>query len=110
MRKDGALFHLSKPKRCYSCKEMYRKVHHHYHSMCLDCGNFNFNKRTEEKFNLTGKVAIVTGGRIKIGYLATLLLLKNGCTVHVTSRFPKDALERYKRETDYSSFKVKNKI
>ncbi|KAL4481320.1 hypothetical protein ABPG73_016333 [Tetrahymena malaccensis] len=105
LRKDGSLFHLNKPKRCYVCRQQYRKVHPHYHSMCLDCGNFNYNKRTEQKYDLVGKVAIVTGGRIKIGYLTTLLLLRSNCTVHVTTRFPKDALERYKKEADYDSFK-----
>ncbi|KAL4498493.1 hypothetical protein ABPG72_019611 [Tetrahymena utriculariae] len=105
LRKDGSLFHLNKPKKCYMCRQQYRKVHPHYHSMCLDCGNFSYNKRTEQKYNLTGKVAIVTGGRIKIGFLSTLLLLRNNCIVHVTTRFPKDALERYKKEEDYDSFK-----
>lgn len=64
--------------------------------MCLDCGNFNEARRNAKKPDLTGKIAIVTGGRIKIGYLTTLLLLRSGCEVHVTSRFPKDALQRYK--------------
>ncbi|EAR97424.1 oxidoreductase, short chain dehydrogenase/reductase family protein, putative (macronuclear) [Tetrahymena thermophila SB210] len=105
LRKDGSLFHLNKPKKCYVCRQLYRKVHPHYHSMCLDCGNFNYNKRIEQKYDLTGKVAIITGGRIKIGYLTSLLLLRNNCVVHVTTRFPKDALERYKKETDYDSFK-----
>jgi NAD(P)-dependent dehydrogenase (short-subunit alcohol dehydrogenase family) len=64
--------------------------------MCQDCGNFNYLKRTENKLNLNQKVAIVTGGRVKIGFHIGLILLRNGCEVHITSRFVKDALFRYK--------------
>lgn len=96
VRKDGALFHLSRAKRCYVCKQQYNKVHKFYHSMCLDCGDYNFAKRECTKPDLLGKIAIITGGRIKIGYLSSLLLLRSRCEVHVTSRFPKDALNRYK--------------
>ena len=32
-------------------------------------------------------------------------MLKNGATVYVTTRFPKNALERYKKEKDYSEWK-----
>lgn len=74
--------------------------------MCLECGNFNEAKRNAKKPNLTGKIALVTGGRIKIGFIVSLLLLRSGCEVHVTTRFPKDSLERYKKEADYESFKV----
>jgi len=78
-RKDGAIFHLSKPKRCYCCRELSHKVHHFYHAMCLACGDFNLAKREAPLPDLSNKVAVVTGGRIKIGYLVSLLLLRSGC-------------------------------
>jgi NAD(P)-dependent dehydrogenase (short-subunit alcohol dehydrogenase family) len=45
--------------------------------------------------NLRGKIAICTGGRIKIGYYIALLLLRNGAHTIVTSRFPKDAAIKF---------------
>lgn len=55
--------------------------------------------------DLTGKVALVTGGRIKIGYEACLILLRAGATVIVTTRFPRDAAARYSREDDFDAWK-----
>ena len=55
--------------------------------------------------NLTGKVAVVTGGRTKIGFETALLLLRFGAQVVVTTRFPADAEERFRGEADYGSFK-----
>lgn len=53
-----------------------------------------FNKRSQTA-NLTGKVALVTGGRIKIGFEIALQLLRAGARVIVTTRFPRDAAMRY---------------
>ncbi len=44
--------------------------------------------------DLTGRVAIVTGARVKIGYQAAILLLRAGARVIVTTRFPHDAAAR----------------
>jgi NAD(P)-dependent dehydrogenase (short-subunit alcohol dehydrogenase family) len=44
---------------------------------------------------LTGKVALVTGARIKIGMEIALILLRNGARVIVTTRFPKNAAQNY---------------
>ena len=55
--------------------------------------------------NLAGKVAVVTGGRTKIGFETALLLLRFGAQVVVTTRFPADAEERFRGEADYGSFK-----
>lgn len=92
---------------CYSCKvglwrdDMRHKV---YTNMCWMCGNINFSKRDFKK-NLSDKIAIVTGGRVKIGYETAIRLLKNGCKVIVTSRFVDDCLERYEKDPDFSKFK-----
>ena len=40
---------------------------------------------------------LITGGRIKIGHEAALRLLRNGATVHVTTRFPVDCAKRFVR-------------
>jgi NAD(P)-dependent dehydrogenase (short-subunit alcohol dehydrogenase family) len=92
---------------CYSCKvglwrdDMRHKV---YTNMCWLCGNINFSKRDFKK-DLSGKVAIVTGGRVKIGYETAIRLLKNNCKVIVTSRFVDDCLERYEKHSDFDKFK-----
>eukprot|EP01050_Picozoa_sp_SAG11_P032129 SAG11_NODE_10292_length_841_cov_2.518868_1_plen_150_part_00 len=43
---------------------------------------------------LAGKVALVTGGRVKIGFMVVLKLLRAGAHVVLTSRFPVDAAKR----------------
>ena len=64
---------------------------------------FNFRKRTELA-DLRGRVALVTGGRVKIGYQAVLKLLRAGAHVIVTTRFPRDSAQRYAREADFGEW------
>ena len=72
---------------CYVCKERFAKVHHFYDQLCPTCGDFNFAKRTELA-DLSGRVALLTGGRVKIGYQAGIKLLRSGAHLIVTTRFP----------------------
>ena len=44
-----------------------------------------------------GRVALLTGGRVKIGYQAGIKLLRAGASLIVTTRFPRDAALRYSR-------------
>ena len=62
-------------QHCYVCKRRYSVIHHFYDQMCPKCAEFNFAKRTELA-DLTGRVALLTGGRVKIGYQAGLKLLR----------------------------------
>lgn len=78
--------------------------HEIYTQMCLVCGKTNLERRDVKK-DLTGKIAVVTGGRIKNGYETAIRLLRNNCTVIVTTRFVDDCLDRYKKEKDYDNFK-----
>lgn len=55
--------------------------------------------------DLTGYTAVVTGGRIKIGFATALRMLRDGAKVIVITRYPYDALDRYKKEPDYESFR-----
>jgi NAD(P)-dependent dehydrogenase (short-subunit alcohol dehydrogenase family) len=88
------------PQHCYVCKEKYTSLHHFYDQMCPPCATFNFAKRTELA-DLRGRVALLTGGRVKIGYQAGLKLLRAGAHVIVTTRFPRDSAARYAREADF---------
>ena len=84
---------------CYICKASYSDVHHFYDQLCPTCAEFNYAKRTETA-DLSGRVSLLTGGRVKIGYEAGLRLLRSGSHLIVTTRFPKDAAVRYSREAD----------
>jgi NAD(P)-dependent dehydrogenase (short-subunit alcohol dehydrogenase family) len=63
----------------------------------------NFTKRTE-RADLRGRVALLTGGRVKIGYQAGLKLLHSGARLIVTTRFPRDAATRYAAEPDFAEW------
>jgi NAD(P)-dependent dehydrogenase (short-subunit alcohol dehydrogenase family) len=87
------------PRHCYICNCDFVEVHHFYHLLCPDCAERNWAKR-EQRANLDGRIAIVTGGRIKIGYQTSLKLLRDGARVIVTTRFPQDAVNRFQTEPD----------
>ncbi|MEO7189955.1 MAG: SDR family NAD(P)-dependent oxidoreductase [Vicinamibacterales bacterium] len=93
----------AEPQYCYICKQPYSTVHHFYDRLCPDCADLNFRKRTELA-DLTGRVALLTGGRVKIGYQTGLKLLRAGATLIVTTRFPRDAASRYAREPDFAQW------
>ena len=91
---------LTEPRKCYVCKEPFRRVHFFYDQLCPPCAALNWEKRNQTA-NLEGRVALVTGARVKIGYQAAILLLRAGARVIVTTRFPHDAAARYAREDDF---------
>ncbi|MDR3388215.1 MAG: SDR family oxidoreductase [Rudaea sp.] len=91
------------PQHCYVCKQKYSLIHHFYDQLCPDCAAFNFAKRTESA-DLRGRVALLTGGRVKIGYQAGLKLLRAGASLIVTTRFPRDSAARYAQEPDFGDW------
>jgi hypothetical protein len=90
-------------QHCYVCKAKYREVHHFYDQLCADCGDLNYAKRAELA-DLTGMVALLTGGRVKIGYQAGIKLLRCGAELIVATRFPRDAAARYAAEPDFAQW------
>ncbi|MCP4444631.1 MAG: SDR family oxidoreductase [Myxococcales bacterium] len=90
---------LEASRNCYICKEEFRELHFFYDSMCQSCAELNYAKRTPVA-DLSGRVALVTGARVKIGYQAAIMLLRAGARVIVTTRFPRDAAKRYAAEDD----------
>jgi len=91
------------PQHCYICKKHYSNLHHFYDQLCPKCADLNFRKRTE-RANLSGRVALLTGGRVKIGYQAGVRLLRSGAHLIVTTRFPRDSAARYSREPDFAEW------
>ncbi|TWQ49590.1 SDR family oxidoreductase, partial [Xanthomonas vasicola] len=87
----------------YVCKQKFTELHHFYDQMCPACAELNFFKRTETA-DLRGRIALLTGGRVKIGYQAGLKLLRAGAELIVTTRFPRDSAARYAQEPDFAQW------
>jgi NAD(P)-dependent dehydrogenase (short-subunit alcohol dehydrogenase family) len=90
---------LLKARACYICKQHYAEVDAFYHQLCPECAAFNHAKR-EARTDLTGKRALLTGGRAKIGMYIALRLLRDGAHTTITTRFPRDAVRRFSSLTD----------
>ena len=100
---------LQEARNCYICKSDYRQLHHHYDSMCPTCAELNWSKRLQSA-DLSGRFAVVTGSRVKIGYEISLMLLRAGATVVATTRFPCDSARRFAREEDFSRWSDRLRI
>jgi len=86
-------------QHCYICKADYHELHHFYDQMCPPCAELNWRKR-HATADLRGRVVLVTGARVKIGYQAAVKLLRAGAEVIVATRFPRDAARRFAAEAD----------
>jgi NAD(P)-dependent dehydrogenase (short-subunit alcohol dehydrogenase family) len=91
------------PRACYICKEKYTRVDAFYHQLCPDCAATSHAKR-EARTDLTGKRALLTGGRAKIGMHIALRLLRDGAHLTITTRFPRDAVRRFAAMEDASEW------
>ncbi|HVK87054.1 MAG TPA: SDR family NAD(P)-dependent oxidoreductase [Kofleriaceae bacterium] len=98
-RADGTAARVETARACYVCKTEFHELHHFYDQMCAPCAELNWRKRNQTA-DLSGRVALVTGGRVKIGYQAAMFLLRAGAEVIVATRFPRDAARRFAREVD----------
>lgn len=90
-------------QHCYVCKQKYSQIHNFYDQLCPLCAEISFRKRTETA-DLRGRVALLTGGRVKIGYQAGIKLLRAGAELIVTTRFPRDSALRYAQEVDFEQW------
>lgn len=85
---------LIKPRACYICKQLYTVVDAFYHQLCPSCAAMSHAKR-DARTDLTGRRALLTGGRAKIGMYIALRLLRDGAHTTITTRFPRDAVRRF---------------
>jgi len=85
---------LLRARSCYVCKQRYIEVDAFYHQLCPSCAAFNRAKR-DARTDLTGRTALLTGGRAKIGMYIALRLLRDGAHTTITTRFPGDAVRRF---------------
>jgi NAD(P)-dependent dehydrogenase (short-subunit alcohol dehydrogenase family) len=107
-RRTGApppppLGEVGEDRVCYICRARTRVVHGFYDQLCLTCGDLNWEKRNQTA-DLSGRVALLTGGRVKIGFQAGVMLLRAGARLVVVTRFPVDAADRYRREPDFDTW------
>ena len=100
---------LGKPRACYSCKVSFDRVHFFYDALCPECAELNYSKRFQTA-DLKGRVALVTGARVKIGYHIGLKLLRAGARLVATTRFPHDAAARYAKEPDFPEWKERLQV
>lgn len=87
-------------KICLMCRQRNMEEY----GICPECQELN-NRMRNLTCDLTGKNAVVTGGRIKIGYAVCLKLLRMGASVIAVTRYPKNALETYAKEPDFEEFR-----
>lgn len=104
---DGAL--LASVRTCYTCKARYNQLHHFYDQLCPPCAALNFEKR-HASAPLDGRVALVTGSRIKIGFHICLKLLRAGVRVVATTRFPHDAAMRFAAAPDFADWSARLQV
>ena len=86
--------HYQRARPCYICKQDYTQVDAFYHQLCPSCAAISHAKR-EQRTDLTGRRALLTGGRAKIGMYIALRLLRDGAHTTITTRFPNDAVRRF---------------
>jgi NAD(P)-dependent dehydrogenase (short-subunit alcohol dehydrogenase family) len=90
---------LLTPRPCYICKQKYQVVDAFYHQLCPECAALNHARR-DARTDLTGRRALLTGGRAKIGMYIALRLLRDGAHTTITTRFPNDAVRRFTAMAD----------
>ncbi|MDO9456260.1 SDR family NAD(P)-dependent oxidoreductase [Nocardioides sp.] len=100
---------LVNPRGCYICKDDYTLVDAFYHWLCPSCAALSHAKR-DQGTDLTGRRALLTGGRAKIGMYIALRLLRDGAHLTLTTRFPHDAARRYSGLADSADWIHRLKI
>lgn len=100
---------LERPRSCYICKTRYVEVDAFYHQLCQPCAKEN-RARRDARTDLTGRRALLTGGRAKIGMYIALRLLRDGAHTTITTRFPNDAIRRFKAMPDSAEWLHRLKI
>jgi NAD(P)-dependent dehydrogenase (short-subunit alcohol dehydrogenase family) len=100
---------LITPRGCYICKQDFTLVDAFYHWLCPTCAAMSHAKR-DQRTDLTGRRALLTGGRAKIGMYIALRLLRDGAHLTITTRFPKDAARRFAAMEDAADWLHRLKI
>ena len=108
-RSETETLQLERARTCPICRAQFTRLHPFYHAYCPPCAALNWDKR-DQSADLSGRIALLTGGRIKIGFECALKLLRAGARVIVTTRFARDAIERYRAQSDYDDWRDRLEI
>ncbi len=100
---------LERARLCPICRAPFSRLHPFYHAYCPACAGLNWTKR-HQSADLNGRIALVTGGRIKIGFECALKLLRCGAQVLVSTRFADDARKRYAQQSDFEQWRERLEI
>ena len=100
---------LLESRACYVCKDRYTVVDAFYHQLCPACARENHARR-DARTDLTGRRALLTGGRAKIGMHIALRLLRDGAALTITTRFPRDAARRFAQMPDAADWLHRLKV
>ncbi len=100
---------LLESRACYVCKQRYTVVDAFYHQLCPECAAKNHARR-DARTDLTGRRALLTGGRAKIGMHIALRLLRDGAHTTITTRFPNDAVRRFSQMPDSADWLHRLKV
>src|SRR3954464_3212107 len=90
---------LVRAMSCYICKTRFHTVDAFYHQLCPPCAELNRSRR-DARADLTGRTALLTGGRAKIGMYIALRLPRDGAHTTIPTRFPRDAVRRFSAMPD----------
>ena len=90
-------------RSCGVCKKAFSEVHHFYHRLCPECAELNFAKR-HQTADLRGRVAVVTGGRVRIGYEIVLAPYARAATSWRRAASPRTR-RRYAAEADFEEWR-----
>ncbi|KAK5584202.1 hypothetical protein RB653_005810 [Dictyostelium firmibasis] len=86
--------------KCYMCKKNLEDTTSRLCSYCTFLNESLLDDLSYEvgraRLIMNEKYAIVTGGRIKIGFKIAMILLKLEFNVIITTRFPQSAMEKFK--------------
>ena len=100
-------------RKCYICRFIIWRPHSMYPSLCHPCGSFNLAESSlslPQNLSLLSKTALVTGGRVNLGFHCALRLLRCGARTIVSTRYPLDAERRYRAEVDFHDWEDRLKI
>lgn len=102
---DSAVSDPNATRKCYICRRKFRRreSQYLYRTLCRPCGYFNLDASElslPPKLDLFGKTALVTGGRVNLGFHTAVRLLRCGANVIVSSRYPRDAARRLSSASD----------
>lgn len=100
-------------RKCYMCNYIITNPHAQYHTLCTPCGSFNLQQSAlslPNNLDLSHRTALVTGGRVNLGFHIALRLLRCGANVIVSSRYPLDAETRYRAELDFENWQDRIRV